>query len=103
MTELFDSYASDFTQLVQSITSKLSDAGSQAGETRKSALRRADMESEEADEILAQMDIEVQGFPTSIRSRYAVQLRTHRAELDKLKKSVVSRSQRGAVAQTPTP
>lgn len=88
MAELFDSYASDFAQLRTSIAGKLENAGT--GEARKAALRRAEMEAEEADEILSQMDIECQGFPQSVRSRYAVRLRGHRAELDKLRKDIVS-------------
>lgn len=92
MAELFDSYSSDFSQLIQSITSKLSnDIPSQSGEAAKSTMRRAEMEIEEAEEIISQMDIEVQGFPQSVRSRYAVRLRGHKGELEKVKKDLVSR------------
>lgn len=91
MAELFDSYASDFAQLTSSITAKLDkEVPSQAGEARKATLRRADMEADEADEILSQMEIEVNGFPQSVKSKYAVQLRGYKAELDKLRRSVVS-------------
>ncbi|PWN90811.1 V-snare-domain-containing protein [Acaromyces ingoldii] len=89
MAELFDSYASDFAQLTSSITAKLDkEVPSQAGEARKATLRRADMEADEADEILSQMEIEVNGFPQSVKSKYAVQLRGYKAELEKLRRSV---------------
>ena len=53
-TALFDSYEQDFKQIVQSIRGKLEgDAqDAQAGEQRKAALRRVEMELDEADEMV---------------------------------------------------
>ena len=49
MTDLFESYASDFAQLRQSIENRLAvDFSSMSAETRRSALRHADAEAEEA-------------------------------------------------------
>ncbi|UZJ54624.1 hypothetical protein CBS101457_003944 [Exobasidium rhododendri] len=85
MAELFDSYASDYTQLTESITTKLNtDVASQAGETRKSTLRRVEMEVEEAEEIVSQMEIEINSFPNSLKSAYSVKLRGYKADLDRL-------------------
>ena len=85
MAELFDSYASDFTQLTESITSKLeNEVASQSGEARKASLRRVEMEVEEAEEIVSQMEIEISSFPNSLKSTYSVKLRGYKAELDRL-------------------
>lgn len=89
MAELFDSYASDFTQLTESITTKLDkDVASQTGEIRKATLRRVEMEVEEAEEILSQMEIEINSFPNSIKSSYSVKLRGYKAELDRQSSSL---------------
>ncbi|TKY87074.1 hypothetical protein EX895_003751 [Sporisorium graminicola] len=90
MSELFDSYASDLQQLKQGIRQKLDQAKSQNGEAKKSTLRRAEMELEEADEVISQMDIEVQGFPQSVRSRFSVQIRGFKQEIQALTKEVRS-------------
>ncbi|KAL9940849.1 hypothetical protein V8E36_000337 [Tilletia maclaganii] len=88
MAELYESYKQDFEQLNDSIksklTSELSSAGSNA-EAKRALLRRAEIEVEEADEILGQMDLEVQVFPASIKNRYSAEMRGFRAELDKHK------------------
>lgn len=88
MSELFDSYASDLDQLKQGIRQKLDQVHSQNGEAKKATLRRAEMELEEADEVISQMDIEVQGFPQSVRSRYSVQIRGFKQEMQALTKEV---------------
>lgn len=52
-TTLFDSYEQDFKQIVQSIRDKLDgDAKDGQGEQRKAALRRVEMELDEADEMV---------------------------------------------------
>ena len=52
-TALFDSYEADFKQIVQSIRGKLEgDAKDAQGESRKAALRRVEMELDEADEMV---------------------------------------------------
>lgn len=88
MSELFDSYASDLQQLKDSVCQKIDQAKSQNGEAKKSTLRRAEMEVEEAEEVISQMDIEVQGFPQSVRSRYSVQIRGFKQEVQALTKQV---------------
>ncbi|CBQ72279.1 related to VTI1-v-SNARE: involved in Golgi retrograde protein traffic [Sporisorium reilianum SRZ2] len=90
MSELFDSYASDLQQLKQGIRQKIDQSKTQNGEAKKSTLRRAEMELEEADEVISQMDIEVQGFPQSVRSRFSVQIRGFKQEIQALTKEVRS-------------
>lgn len=85
MADLFESYSSDFEQLLSSIRGHLTKTlPSQSGEARKSTLRRCEMELDEAEEILSQMDVEVQGFPQSVRSKYGVTMRGFRGELQKV-------------------
>lgn len=88
MSELFDSYASDLQQLKEGVRHKIDQSKSQNGEAKKSTLRRAEMELEEAEEVISQMDIEVQGFPQSVRSRFAVQIRGFKQEVQALTKEV---------------
>lgn len=52
-TALFDSYESDFKEIVRSIRGKLEgDAEDARGEQRKAALRRVEMELDEAEEMV---------------------------------------------------
>ncbi|KAI0698640.1 vesicle transport v-snare protein vti1 [Earliella scabrosa] len=87
-TALFDSYEQDFKQIVQSIRGKLEgDAqDAQAGEQRKAALRRVEMELDEADEMVSQMEIEIQGIPQSMRSSYQARIKASKADLQRYKK-----------------
>ncbi len=103
MADLFESYASDFTSLTSSIAQRLSSSQNESGEARKSSLRRAEMEVEEADEVLGQMDIELQSFPQSIKSRYALKVREARGDLDKLKREIVSQGHATDVLLEPLP
>ncbi|KAH9970527.1 vesicle transport v-SNARE protein N-terminus-domain-containing protein [Lactifluus volemus] len=86
-TSLFDSYEQDFKQILQSIREKLEGDGSdQRGEQKKAALRRVEMELDEADEMIAQMEIEIQGIPQSIRPQYQTRIRLSKADLAHYKK-----------------
>ncbi|PCH32960.1 vesicle transport v-snare protein vti1 [Wolfiporia cocos MD-104 SS10] len=89
-TALFDSYEQDFQQIIQSIREKVEGdvQGEQAGESpqRKAALRRVEMELDEADEMVSQMEIEIQGIPQSIRPSYQTRIRGAKAELQRYKK-----------------
>lgn len=44
------------------------------------------MELDEADEMVSQMDIEIQGIPQSIRAQYQTRMRDAKAELSRYKK-----------------
>ena len=53
-TALFDSYEQDFKQIILAIREKLEgDAKDVQGEQRKAALRRVEMELDEADEMVS--------------------------------------------------
>jgi len=85
-TALFDSYEQDFKQIIASIRTKLDgDAKDQKGDQRKATLRRVDMEVEEADEIVSQMEVEIQGMPQSVKSQYQNRVRTGKADLVRLR------------------
>ncbi|KAF9075955.1 vesicle transport v-snare protein vti1 [Rhodocollybia butyracea] len=85
-TALFDSYEQDFKQFIQIISEKLEADENQDGEQRKATLRRVEMELDEADEMVSQMDIEIQGIPQSLRPGYQTRLRTAKADLSRFKK-----------------
>ncbi|TFY76529.1 hypothetical protein EWM64_g7485 [Hericium alpestre] len=111
-TALFDSYEQDFQQILQSIREKLDgEAKDERGEKKKAALRRVEMELDEADEMVSQMEIEIQGIPQSIKSQYQSRIKLAKADLTRYKKvskdmhSQVSRvdllgSSRGAASPT---
>ncbi|KAI8996218.1 vesicle transport v-snare protein vti1 [Trametes punicea] len=86
-TSLFDSYEQDFKQIIQSIREKLEgDAKDAQGEQRKAALRRVEMELDEADEMISQMEIEIQGIPQSLRPSYQARIKASKADLQRYKK-----------------
>jgi len=94
-TALFDSYEQDFRQFIETIREKLEDnANDNEGEQQRSTLRRVEMELDEADEMVSQMEIEIQGVPQSVRAQYHTRLRSAKADLSKYKKLLTeSRSQ----------
>ncbi|KAM5536999.1 hypothetical protein V8D89_009328 [Ganoderma adspersum] len=86
-TALFDSYEADFKQIIHSIRDKLDgDAKGVQGEQRKAALRRVEMELDEADEMVSQMEIEIQGIPQSLRPSYQARIKASKADLSRYKK-----------------
>ncbi|KAF8512292.1 vesicle transport v-snare protein vti1 [Hysterangium stoloniferum] len=86
-TTLFESYEGDFQTLVSAVKEKLEgDAKEQRGEQRKATLRRVEMELDEADEMISQMVVEIQGMPQSIKPRYQTRVGNNKAELARLKK-----------------
>ncbi|KZT68519.1 V-snare-domain-containing protein [Daedalea quercina L-15889] len=86
-TALFDSYESDFKQIIASIREKLDgDAKGEQAEQRKAALRRVEMELDEADEMVSQMEIEIQGIPQSLRAAYQARIKAAKGDLARHKK-----------------
>ncbi|KIY64959.1 vesicle transport v-snare protein vti1 [Cylindrobasidium torrendii FP15055 ss-10] len=84
---LFESYSQDYAHLINSLRTKLEgDVRSQSGEQRKATLRRAEMELDEADDIISQLELEIQGIPTSIRPQYAARLKQAKLDLARYKK-----------------
>jgi vesicle transport through interaction with t-SNAREs protein 1 len=97
-TALFDSYEQDFQQLTDSIKGKLEGAKDERTEQRRAGLRRAEMDLEEADEMVSQMEIEIQGIPQSLKTQYQTRLRTAKAELLRYKK--LSKDTHGQLARS---
>jgi len=87
-TALFDSYEQDFQSIMTQVRTKLDgDAAAARGEQRKAALRRIEMELDEADEMVSQMEIEIQGIPQALRPGYTNRIKTAKADLARAKKS----------------
>jgi vesicle transport through interaction with t-SNAREs protein 1 len=98
-TALFESYEQDFQQFIETIKDKLEGDGQneQSNEQRRASLRRAEMELDEADEMVSQMEIEIQGIPQSQRPKYQSRLRAAKADLIRYKnrlKDILAQSAR---------
>jgi len=86
-TALFESYEQDFKHIIYGISEKLEGSGkTQLGEQRKAALRRVEIELDEADDIVSQLEVEIQGIPQSVKSPYLARLKQVKADLNKYKK-----------------
>ncbi|KAG7446653.1 vesicle transport v-snare protein vti1 [Guyanagaster necrorhizus] len=86
-TDLFESYHQDFAHLIQSVRGKLEvEVKEQQGEQRKATLRKVEIDLDEADDIISQLEVEIQGIPLSIRSQYSAQLKQAKVELNRYKK-----------------
>ncbi|KAF6752142.1 vesicle transport v-snare protein vti1, partial [Ephemerocybe angulata] len=73
-TVLFDSYEQDFLHIIDGVRQKLEGEGRNGvGEQRKAALRKVEIELDEADDI-------------SIQSAYTTRLKSARADLNKYKR-----------------
>lgn len=90
LTRADDSYEGDLKQLLESIAAKLDGPEAREGqvEARKATLRRVMMEAEEADEVVAQMELELQGHAS--KAKLQVKLRGYKAELQRRKADVRS-------------
>ncbi|KIM90674.1 hypothetical protein PILCRDRAFT_142132 [Piloderma croceum F 1598] len=98
-TALFESYEQDFQQIVDSLKQKLEgDVKDERAEQRKADMRRVEMELDEADEMISQMEIEIQGIPQSMKPHYQTRLRTAKADLSRYKK--LSNEVRGQLARS---
>ncbi|KAG5350067.1 hypothetical protein C0989_000385 [Termitomyces sp. Mn162] len=83
-TSLFNSYELDFRHIVDGIKEKLEASGS--GEQRRAALRKVEIELDEADDIVSALEVEIQGIPQSIKAQYSTRLKQVKAELMRYKK-----------------
>jgi len=99
-TALFDSYEQDFQQIIDSLREKLEGdlKEERTVEQRKAGLRRAEMELDEADEMVSQMEIEIQGIPQSMKPQYQTRLRSAKADLSRYKK--LSKDLHGQIARS---
>jgi len=84
---LFDAFEQDFRHIINSISEKLEGTGkNQLGEQRKAALRKVEVELDEADDIVSQLEVEIQGIPQSVKLPYSTRLKQAKADLNKYKK-----------------
>ncbi|EKM80383.1 hypothetical protein AGABI1DRAFT_113574 [Agaricus bisporus var. burnettii JB137-S8] len=89
-TALFESYEQDFLQFIEGIKDKLEGNGkNEIGEHRDATLRRVEMDLDEADEMVSQMEIEIQGIPQSLRTTYLSRLKSAKSSLSIYKKSLI--------------
>ncbi|KAH8925122.1 V-snare-domain-containing protein [Atractiella rhizophila] len=93
MDDLFESYAQDYAQIAAGVKAKLAEGGEakvSKGEARKTVLRRINMELEEADEIIAQMEIELQSQPKDVKTKRQIQIRGYKSDMGRWKNDVKS-------------
>ncbi|KAK4050078.1 t-SNARE VTI1 [Microbotryomycetes sp. JL201] len=88
---VFQEYETDLEQLTSSVKAKLSEeARDVRGDARGAVLRRVERELEEADEIIAQMEIEVQTADRDERDVLQSQLKQHKASIAQQKAELAS-------------
>lgn len=85
---LFESYEQDFNGLLVSIQSKLSAATSQGVEQRKASIRRAELDMDEADDMLSHLEELLSHIPQTHREKpaYVSRVRQAKATLASCKK-----------------
>ncbi|KAH8556158.1 t-SNARE [Umbelopsis sp. PMI_123] len=97
-SELFASYEQDFSTICDTIRNKIEkQIPNQSGEQRKATVRAAEREIDEADEIIAQMEMEILNIPTASRTRLQTKLRLFKSEFEKTKRDL-----RRATTQVPS-
>ncbi|CAO3620465.1 unnamed protein product [Cunninghamella blakesleeana] len=87
-SDLFISYQQEFKTISQSIQKKLEQIPNQLGDEKNKTISAVERELDEVDEILGQMDMELLNIPTASRSRLQPQLKTHKAEYEKMKRDL---------------
>lgn len=85
MSELFSTYESDFQLAIQDAKAKLATARSGSGPQARNALQAIEHATDEALEVLDQMNLEVQSLPANQRLTYNSRIRQYRAEVDEYK------------------
>ncbi|EEQ39264.1 Vesicle transport v-SNARE protein N-terminus family protein [Clavispora lusitaniae] len=88
MSELFAVYESDFQLAIQEARSNISAASAAPADQRQAALQNIERSTDEALEILEQMNIEVQSLPSNQRSSHNAKLRQYRSEVDQSKRQL---------------
>ncbi|TXT13686.1 hypothetical protein VHUM_01053 [Vanrija humicola] len=88
-TALFENYDEDLNQLLSSLKNKLEgDVKQLKGEPRKALLKKVADELDEAEEIIAQMEVEIPSMPLSIRKTFQDKLAGSKSSVDRIKKQV---------------
>ncbi|WPK23410.1 hypothetical protein PUMCH_000649 [Australozyma saopauloensis] len=84
MADLFSTYEQDFKLALQEAESKFSSVSTNSG-LRTQTIRAIESATDEALEILDQMNIEVQNVPASSRSTFNTKIRQYRRDVDTIK------------------
>ncbi|RKP10997.1 t-SNARE [Thamnocephalis sphaerospora] len=88
-SQLFENYEQEYRAISLAIANKVNSViPKQAGEPRKTTIRAAERELEEADEIIGQMELELQRLPQQTKVQLSSRLRSSKADLDKLKRDL---------------
>ncbi|KAG2188701.1 hypothetical protein INT44_003840 [Umbelopsis vinacea] len=95
-SDLFISYEQDFGTICDAIRSKI-EKQIPNQKQRKATVRAAEREIDEADEIIAQMEMEILNIPTASRTRLQTKLRLFKSEFEKTKRDL-----RRATTQVPS-
>lgn len=82
MSELFETYESDFQLALQEARAKFATISSADSDQRRISLQAIEHATDEALEILDQMNIEVQNLPADRRSSYNTKIRQYRADVE---------------------
>ncbi|OBA21073.1 V-snare-domain-containing protein [Metschnikowia bicuspidata var. bicuspidata NRRL YB-4993] len=99
MAELLETYESDFQLALQEAQLKFSTVGREPAQ-RRAALQAIEHATDEALEILDQMNVEVQNLPASQRLAQNAKIRQHRGEVDATKsklRQLLDEEDRGAL------
>lgn len=84
MSDLFSTYESDFQLALQEAKAKFATVSSDPA-LRRTALQAIEHATDEALEILDQMNLEVQNLPANQRSTFNMKIRQYRGEVDESK------------------
>ncbi|KAK7680956.1 hypothetical protein QCA50_016009 [Cerrena zonata] len=85
MADLFESYESDLQLALQEAKTKLSQISSADPEQRKASLKAIENATDEALEVLDQMNIEVQNLPSNQRSSFNSKIRQYKNQVEQSK------------------
>ncbi|KAJ1799996.1 Vesicle transport V-snare protein [Coemansia sp. RSA 2399] len=87
--ELFDNYEAEYGQLVDSIRQRIATANDiDSSDDRRSGLRAAERELDEANELAGQMEMELLSLQGPTRSRAAPRVRQYKADVERLRRDI---------------
>lgn len=88
-SDIFASCETDYNNISAAVSRRInSQIPNFSGEQKKEAIRAAQRELDEADEILEQMDMELKGLPSAVRAKLSPRYNNFKTDLAKLKKDL---------------
>eukprot|EP00270_Netrium_digitus_P016862 TRINITY_DN6109_c0_g2_i1.p1 TRINITY_DN6109_c0_g2~~TRINITY_DN6109_c0_g2_i1.p1 ORF type:complete len:226 (+),score=67.06 TRINITY_DN6109_c0_g2_i1:213-890(+) len=88
MSEIFESYEKQYTELSTSLSRKSSNVALLSGEQRKLKVQELKNGLEEAESLIRRMDLEARSLPATQKAALLAKLREHKADLNNLKREV---------------